>query len=397
MTTLVGVRRALLGDASSGSISQGGGPGIPNPQFWLPLSDAGSGAVNLNAYRAAPGTAATFLRATSATCWSSAGLLLTVATGVARSNYTELTGATYLGLLSEGSATNEVLWNRDLTNVAWTKVTTTAAKDQTGIDGSANAASSLTASAGNGTTLQVITEASTTRTFSVYIKRITGTGEIDVTENGGTAWTNVTGLINSSTYSRVTLTSAALNPSVGFRIVTNGDKIAVDYVQNETGSGATSPIATTTVAVARNPDVLTYPATGNLIATVGSAYLKFSGGVQSTQENLFSLSPAGGGVPLYLHSSNELRLFDGIERTLGLLPTRPIASPTKLATSWGGATCSGSVSGSLTSGLTFDGDLNGTATMSIGGNSDGSVHASGSILDFKVFTAKLLDAQLASL
>jgi hypothetical protein len=47
------------------------------------------------------------------------------------------------------------------------------------------------------------------------------------------------------------------NPTVGFRIVTSGDAIAVDFVQNETGTGASSEIATTTAAVTRAADEAT--------------------------------------------------------------------------------------------------------------------------------------------
>lgn len=55
------------------------------------------------------------------------------------------------GILVEEARTNVVLWNRDLTNAAWTKTNITAAKDQTGIDGFASSASKITATAGNGT------------------------------------------------------------------------------------------------------------------------------------------------------------------------------------------------------------------------------------------------------
>ena len=194
--------------------------------------------------------------ANTATFFGSNLLLQTANANSPRFDYNPLTGALN-GLLIEQASTNVAIQNRDMTNAAWVKVTTTAALDQTGIDGTANSASSLTATGGNATTLQTVVHVSSTDTYSVYIKRITGTGEIDISTDG-TTWTNVTAQINSSSYSRVTITQAAVvNPAFGIRIVTNGDKIAVDYSQLEVLGFATSPIATTTVAVARNADVAT--------------------------------------------------------------------------------------------------------------------------------------------
>ena len=160
------------------------------------------------------------------------------------------------GLLVEETRTNVVLWNRDLTNVAWTASNVTVAKDQTGIDGTATSASSLTATAGNGTVLQAITLASSARFQSAFVKRITGSGVVNMTMDNGATWTAVT---VTSVWTRVAIPTQTLaNPTVGFRIVTSGDAIAVDFVQNENNSVfATSPILVTTVAVARAADVVT--------------------------------------------------------------------------------------------------------------------------------------------
>ncbi len=393
MTTLVGVRRALQG--SVGSIAQGGAPGVPNPTFWVPFSDAGAGAVNLNAYRGAPGTVATFTRATSATTWSSAGLLLTAATGVARSVYTELTGATYLGYLTEEARTNEVLWCRDLTNAAWVKVTTTAALDQTGIDGTANAASSLTATAGNATTLQIITEASAARSMSVYMKRIIGSGEIDITENGGTAWTNVAGSINSSTYTRVAiLNSSVLNPSVGFRIVTNGDKIAVDYVQNELGAFVTTPIATTTVAVTRNVDVLSYPIAGNIDNTLGSAALDVTTFAATSVVGDY-LSSIAGNRSILGNNGTSVTRFDGTTSgATGLTVADNVSN--RIGVSWSGVTANYARNGALSASnpLTFDGNWEFT-TIGIGSPGSGG-SANAAIKNVRIWTRALTTTQIVT-
>jgi hypothetical protein len=158
-----------------------------------------------------------------------------------------------LGLLVEEARANLALHNRDLANAAWVVSSITAAKDQVGADGVSNSASSIAASAGNGTILQTITSASAARATSAYVKRITGTGTIEMTQNGGSTWTAVT---VTSAWTRVTIPSATItNPVVGFRIVTSGDAIAVDYVQCENGAFATSAIPTTTATVTRSADV----------------------------------------------------------------------------------------------------------------------------------------------
>lgn len=181
---------------------------------------------------------------------------------------------TALGVRVEEARTNRVLWNRDLTNAAWTKTNITAAKDQTGIDGAANSASSITATAGNATVLQSITSASAARITSAFVKRITGTGNIDLTQDNGATWTTVT---VTSSWTRVEVPSATVtNPIVGFRVVTSGDAIAVDFVQEESGAFKTSPIATTTTIVTRGADNISMlatagPAVGSAISIYGEA------------------------------------------------------------------------------------------------------------------------------
>lgn len=167
---------------------------------------------------------------------------------------------TDLGLLVEDARTNVVLWNRDLTNAAWTPTNITAAKDQIGPDGVTNSASSIISTAGNGTILQSITLASAAAFQSAYVKRITGTGVINMTMDNGATWTAITVTSNWTLVSIPTQTLA--NPTVGFQIVTSGDKIAVDFVQNENGTFGSSPIPTTTTSATRAADVVT--CTGSL-------------------------------------------------------------------------------------------------------------------------------------
>jgi hypothetical protein len=193
----------------------------------------------------------TFTRASTGTYIGDNGLIKTAAVNEARFDHTPIGES--LGLLVEEARTNIVLHNRDLSNAAWTATDITAVKDQTGADGVASSASKITASADNGTILQAITAGSIIRTTSAYVKRITGTGTVELTQNGGTTWTAVT-VTNS--WTRVNLASAdGADPSVGFRLGTNGDSIAIDYVQCENSTGITSVIETGGASVTRAADV----------------------------------------------------------------------------------------------------------------------------------------------
>ena len=196
----------------------------------------------------------TYTRASSGTSVGSGRMVETAGTNVPRFEHDPATGEC-LGFLYEGEVrSNLLLQNRTLTAAAWVATNITTAKDQTGADGVGNSASSITATAANGTILQAITSASTARATSAYVKRITGSGAIEMTQNGGATWTAVT---VTSSWSRVSIPSATVtNPSVGFRIATSGDAIAVDYVQCENGAFVTSAIETTTAAVTRNADVV---------------------------------------------------------------------------------------------------------------------------------------------
>lgn len=157
------------------------------------------------------------------------------------------------GLLVEEQRTNLCLYSNDLTQAgSWTASNMTTAKTATGPDNVANSATTITASAGNATILQAITSASAARVTSVYIKRRTGTGNIDLTQDNGSTWTTQA---VTSTWTRFSLSSVtSANPTVGIRIVTSGDAVDVAYFQHSLGSFPTSPILTYGAAATRVAD-----------------------------------------------------------------------------------------------------------------------------------------------
>jgi hypothetical protein len=212
--------------------------GEPAPAFYVDFTQSQTGGFTLT-------------RATTATYFDASGVLRTAASGVQR---IDQTGAG-LGLLREPARTNRALHSRDLTQTEWVKTDATAAKTQVGIDGVANSASSLTATGANGTVLQALTHTSTERTLAIYLKRLVGTGGVEITLDNGAEWTAVTDDL-SAEWARVSKVQTLANPTFGIRLVTSGDSVAVDYVQVEDGHCPTSAIPTTTVAVTRDADVL---------------------------------------------------------------------------------------------------------------------------------------------
>ena len=186
-----------------------------------------------------------------ATYFDAAGNLAIAAAGEWRIDHDPITRERR-GLLLEPRRTNIALWSRDFTQAAWVKTSITAALDVAGIGGAANTASRLTATAGNATALQSITSASADRVTAFYLRRIAGTGTIEITQNSGATWTGValTGAWQRFIIPATTITS----PVIGVRIVTSGDVVAVDAAQCEEGDFATSPIITGAATVTREND-----------------------------------------------------------------------------------------------------------------------------------------------
>lgn len=175
-----------------------------------------------------------------------------VNTGVRQTNYLLTTGASKYGvpydwsrgfrtiLIEEGAVTFASRYGDDLTNAAWTASNVTAVLNATSSMG--EPASTLTATATNGTIIQAVTSASTSHTFQARVRRKTGTGIISITADNGATWTDVTSQLNSTTYSRVYVHYSGTNPNIGFRIGTSGDEIEVSMAISGAKSTITSPV-----------------------------------------------------------------------------------------------------------------------------------------------------------
>jgi hypothetical protein len=245
-------------------------------------------------------TRVTLSRASSAWYFDSTGMLVEATNNIPRFDHDPVTLARR-GLLMEGARTNGALRSRDLTSDVWVKTNITAARDVVGLDGAANTASRITATASNGTVLQSITGTSASRVTSFYVRRISGAGLVEITQNNGTTWTAIA---DTAAWQRFVIPAATMaNPTIGLRLATAGDVVAMDLAQCEVGTFATSPIITEASAVTRASETGTMafpvPAEFSLFAElitvdrlsgVGGSTNQFVAVDDGGNNNMFSLS-----------------------------------------------------------------------------------------------------------
>jgi hypothetical protein len=280
-----------------------------------------------------------------------------------------------------------------MTNAAWAKVTMTTAKTSTGIDGAANSCTRLTATGATSTILQTLVAAASTRTYSCFIKRITGTGTINLAQGATTL--DVTALINSTTFTRVSLASSTLNSAFGIQIITSGDVIDVDFNQFEAGGFATSPMDA--AGAVRNADVLSYVTAGNQVDAQGSIYCEASiSSVAITATEL--VGDGGGGSPtpiLWSTSTVPIATHDGTGTVSGPTVTAITANTIfKGATNWGPPGRQAFAQGSSGVLGAYDGSFS-LASISIGRGANNLFY--GTIRNVKIWNRIISAGQLQSL
>ena len=132
---------------------------------------------------------------------------------------------------------NQLLYSQALGNAAWAATTMTLTSGQT--DPSAGTdAYTLTATAPNATLLQsVVLTDNLQRTFSIYLKRKTGTGNISITVDGATYSVETT----TGAWARFDTTlTASGTVTAGVKIATSGDEVYAAWAMLEDGDTATT-------------------------------------------------------------------------------------------------------------------------------------------------------------
>ena len=363
--------------------------------FFVPFNDAGNGIVNTSPTYAASGTTATATRATTAWTRLSTGLYGSVASGSLRSYYDA--NGFYRGYLPQKQKINYALQSDDLTQIAtWVATTMTTSKTATGADGAANSATILTATAGNATILQTLVRASAQRITSCWIKRRTGSGVINMTQDNGVTWTPVT---VTSDWTQVAIAAAtAANPILGLQIVTNTDAVDVMwFLHEEAAFASATPVPTTTASVTQNGDQLSYPSAGNFDETVGTAYAEIyplTVGTKVLNTYPLAISGAANGFLFFIGGGGTLTIYDGTTyvASSGVLQANTLY---KCASSWhanGLAVCKNG--GTLGTGA-FDGLLGTTpTTIKVGWS---GTQPDACIQNARIWTAQKSNAQLLAM
>lgn len=120
---------------------------------------------------------------------------------------------------------NLLLASEQFDNSNWTKSSATVTANAVAAPNGTTTADTITASGANGTALQSYTAIAVPYVFGVWLKRKTGTGNIQIAADSGT-YTTVT-ITNDWALYTVTQTPAAGTISAGIRIVTSGDAVEV--------------------------------------------------------------------------------------------------------------------------------------------------------------------------
>lgn len=292
---------------------------------------------------------------------------------VAANVVTEAVGAALTnmprGFYREGARTNRALHSQAFDNAVWVAANVTKAANEAVAPDGTTTADTLTASAANGTVIQDLgVVASAAKAGGLWIKRKTGTGNIDLTLDGGTTWT--TKAITAA-WTRIQITQTLADEDFGIRIVTSGDALWVWQGQVETIGGneptrLTTDIATTTAAVTRNADALTFPKAGIFSDAQGSTYAEWW--VDSTAgysaPRIIGDSGGAAGAPFTANSALNAQVFDGTNGPIGVGGV--VATVNKGATSWGPAGLSACTNGGTVATNVYDGGF-GLANIGIGG------------------------------
>ena len=320
---------------------------------------------------------------------------------------TEATGsnipeATLKGVKIEVASTNLCLQSETFTTT-WVPTTLTVTANTLVAPSGITTADTLTATAGNATLLQSITSASATRTFQIWLKRKTGSGNIDLTVDNGTTWT--TKVINT-TWTRYEISQAAVtNPVVGIRIVTNSDEVYAWGGQLESQPMATSYIQTTTASVVRNADVLTFPNAGNVSDTVGTVLMEATPAFDIPNSatigysSLYLMDFDGGAASGRITTANNtLYRYDGTT-LIGSPAWTPLKNITySIGSRHGSEGQRNFLNGTTGTNVAFDGSINSGANMTIGGyGGSTSYNWGGNIKNVKIWKRALSDIAIETL
>jgi len=168
--------------------------------------------------------------------------------------------------------------------------------------------------------------------------------------------------------------------------------------QVELGGFASSLIPTTTVAVTRNADLLTYASAGNISGTVGTAYAEVTTAYPSPAVGAGRIIASYPAADFILGAdSTFFAIYDGTGwNGLGTY-LYSATTPIKSAGTWGGSTTQTAQSGIANATAAFDGDAGVGTLFAVGGQSGGGSELFGTIRNIRIYPAALSTPYLQNL
>lgn len=351
---------------------------------------------------------------------------------------------TLLGYQAQGARTNLCLQSQTFNNASWVETgTVSPTQNLVGPDGGTTGWTLTDNDAGTPEGILQTYGALTAANYaqSIFIRKTSGATSFPVirlnepvspsealctidTNNGvATVWTAYTGstMVTSSAscvshnadWWRVTLVFAATTASwrvIFYPAATTNATQATGTVsaavtgtcgiygsQLELGSFATSYIATTTIAVARNADVLTYSSAGNIDGTKGWCYAEFDVANDSDgNQNIILGSDVAGVFPLYAQPSlGNVRTLDGTNAPIA--QSAPMTGIRKGAGTWGGSTLQCAHNGVVSTTTAFDGNMNVTSVVRVGEDNAGNSHLFGTIRNVRIGQRQLSASELQAI
>ena len=170
-----------------------------------------------------------------------------------RITFARASTATYYNGVTTAKAEENLLIRSQDYSATWTVTNLTPVTGKTAPDATSTA-TEFTASAANAVLTQGYTAIAGSYTFSVFLRRVTGSGDIQIAADNGT-WTTK---VITGTWARydVTQTVAAGSKTAGVRVVTSTDAIEVWGAQLEQRSAVTAYTPTTTQPITNYVPVL---------------------------------------------------------------------------------------------------------------------------------------------
>lgn len=138
---------------------------------------------------------------------------------------------------------NLLIYSEQFDNDNWTKTSVTVTANSFAAPNGTTTADTITATGANGTIIQGYTAAAGNYTFSIWLRRKTGTGTIQIDAGAGPSTVTIT-----TSWARYSLTQTQTSgfKAVGIKIVTSGDEVYAWGAQLEYRSAMTIYTPTTT-------------------------------------------------------------------------------------------------------------------------------------------------------